>query len=288
MEITSNFLESHWPLSNVVVGDILQKSGERITGRLQAKEGEFVYKIADERKTGTSLDKELIIFDFLPNKGFPHITKLLRTRKDGLYHSEENRCIYLLEYVEGKNPEPTPETYRKLGEITAELHAIEGYPYETEFDTNVIAKKDLPERAENFPFKEEYLKLVSSLPDFSPLPKALIHTDIGTVNTIERPDGSMVLIDWDDVGMGPAVLDIGIPLLQQFTSEDGQFFKENAQAFYGAYFSTRTMSPEEKGHIFDAGLFIALDYIIYGDTNKRWQRIQWALEHKKELESAFI
>ena len=285
MGIESLFIEAHWPLSNVVIGSVLQESGERITGQLQSTEGNFIYKIADESKKSTSLDKDLFIFEFLSERGFPHIPKLLKTRNARLYHIEEGRCIYLLEYIAGKNLESTPETYQKLGEITAKLHNIAGYPYETEFDTKVIIKEHLPERVDKLSFKEEYLKLVNSLPDFSGLPKALIHTDIGRLNAIEKRDGNLVLVDWDDVGAGPAVLDISFPLIQQFISEDCSFFPENAQAFYRSYFSRRKMSKEEKTYIFDAGLFFALDYIAYGDVHKRWQRIQWALKHREEIES---
>ena len=136
-------------------------------------------------------------------------------------------------------------------------------------------------KAERLSFKQEYLEVVQSLPSFDELPEALIHTDIGPGNAIDKENGDLVLIDWDDVGVGTRVLDIAFPLIQQFISEDREFLEENASAFYATYFSELKLTESEMNNLFPAALFIALMYIIYGDTEKRWKRIQWAIENRK-------
>lgn len=283
------FFEKTWPLSNVFVGDMLKTTeGGRTVAVINANEGKFVYKIADQWKTKYALNRDLLAFELLPQKGFTHIPLLLKTREGSTYTAIEDRFIYLLEYVGDKNPEPTSETYTKLGQITAELHQIQNYPHKTEFRTAPIIAKDLVSIAEKLPFKQDYLKLVQQLPSFGGLPEALIHTDISPGNAIEKENGNLVLIDWDDVGVGTRILDIAFPLIQQFISEDGEFLEENARAFYTAYFSKIKLTETEIRKLFPAALFIALMYIIYGNTEKRWKRIQWAINNQKVLERVIL
>ncbi len=285
MQITTDFFQEHWLFSNVSIGEILKTTeGSRAVGIINTSEGTFVYKVTDEWKTIEALSRDLRAFELLPQKGFTHIPRLFKT-KDGNTHAEiENRFVYLLEYVGDKNPEPTAETFAKLGEITAELHQIQNYPYKTEFHPSPIIAKDLVSIADKLPFRDEYLKLVRSLPTFDSLPQALIHTDISPGNAIEKENGDLVLIDWDDVGVGIRVLDIAFPLIQQFISEDCEFSEDNARAFYGAYCSKVKLTEDEMNNLFPAALFIALMYIMYGDTEKRWKRIRWAIENRMILE----
>ena len=125
---------------------------------------------------------------------------------------------------------------------------------------------------------------MQSLPTFEALPEAFIHTDVAPTNAIERQNGDLTFIDWDDAGVGTRVLDVGFPLIQQFVSEERQFLERNARAFYGAYFSRMKLTDEEMRHIFPAALLIALMYIKYGDTLKRWRRIEWAIENRGALD----
>ena len=101
--------------------------GKRIVGAFTASEGAFVYKVADRWKTKEALDGDLLAFELLPQMGFRHIPMLLRTSQDRSHAEVEGRLIYLLEYVGDKSPAPTPETYSRLGELTAELHLVRGY-----------------------------------------------------------------------------------------------------------------------------------------------------------------
>lgn len=285
MELSANFFQTHWPVSSVSIGDTLKTTdGGRNVAIVNTNEGKFVYKIADKWKTKDVLNRDLLAFELLLQKGFMHVPRLLKTKDGNLYAEIEGRFIYLLEYVGNKNPKPTIQTYAKLGKITAELHQIQDYPYKTEFHPAPIIAKDLVSIAERLPFKESYLKVVESLPSFDGLPEALIHTDIAPGNAIEKANGDVVLIDWDDIGVGIRILDISFPLIQQFISEDAEFSENNARAFYAAYFSKLKLTETEMNNIFPAALFIALMYIIYGDMEKRWKRIQWAIENRKMLE----
>jgi Ser/Thr protein kinase RdoA (MazF antagonist) len=289
MNITKNLIEEYWPLSQVKIENKFNQidNVERKVGFIASKQGKFIYKIADPYKTQKALNNDLKVFPLLAEKGFTHIPKLLRTKDNNNYLQKDGKFIYILEYIEGTHPQEDPKNYKKLGEIMAELHNIQNYPYNTEFSANYVIHHDLQDIARKFPFRKEYLELVKQQPNYDQFPRTLIHTDIGPGNAIVKSDGEIILIDWDDAGVGTTILDLGYPLIQQFVSEDLEFKEENAKAFYGSYFSKRIISDLEKNHIFDAALFFSLMYIVYGNTEKRWNRIQWALKNRVKLTKVY-
>ncbi len=288
MFLESKDIEAYWPLTGVRLGPILKKTdGNRSVSIIDSNEGKYICKIADEWKTSEYLKKDLLAYELLPARNFHHISKLLKTNNNQPYVEVTGKNVYLLEYVEGENPIPSRITYTKLGGIIAELHSVMDYPYPTQFQPLAIIQNDLPSLVRDQPFQAEYMDIVRSLPDFNALPTTLIHTDVAPVNAIEKSDGEIILIDWDDVGVGVRILDIAFPLIQQFTSEDCEFNTGIAKAFYNAYKAKIQLTDKELDRIFDAALFIALMYIIYGNIEKRWNRIQWSLKNRSTLEQVF-
>ncbi len=272
--------ENFWPLTNVKIGKILQKSGERIVCEISANEGIFVFKVADPSKTEEKIKLDTFVFDFLKAKSFQNIPTLLKTKEGENYQNLDGKFVYVMERIDGNAPERTPKNWARLGEIAAKLHDISDYPYKTLFTVELEMPK-FTETATKLSFAEEYMTLVESLPNFSGLSTSLIHTDIGPHNAVQRKDAVIVLTDWDDAGVGITILDLGFPLICHFVTHELEFEKEKASAFYNAYFAKRDLSDKEKTLIFDAGLFFALMYIPYGDIEKHWQRIKFAVENKE-------
>ena len=288
MEVTPELIEKVWPLTDVSVGDPLKEAaGNRKVFSVNAKEGKFIAKTTDEYKKREPLIHGLRAFELLPQKGFTHIPKLLKPRPGELFYEENGKFLYLIEYIDGKQPEASTVTYTKLASLAADLHAVQDYPYQTEFDPNTIIAKDLRTLVEDKPYQNEYLSILDSLPDFTVLPKSVIHTDLAPVNSVERLNGEIVLIDLDDIGVGIRVLDIAFPLIQQFVTEDCEFHDDQAQAFYKTYRSKIELTDVELDMVFPAALFIAMMYIVYGEQEKRWKRILWALMNQSKLEQVF-
>lgn len=157
--------EAFWPLTNAKIGKILQKSGERMVYEISAEEGEFVFKIADPSKTKEGIINDTFVFDFLKNKNFPHVPKLLKTKDRANYHKIEGKFVYVMERVEGNLPERTAENWRQLGEIAARLHDVSEYPHKTLF----TIQSEMPKFngiADKLPFGKEYMKIVDRLPNF--------------------------------------------------------------------------------------------------------------------------
>lgn len=281
--ITKQLIESNWPLNNVEIGKVIQQKGQRAVYDIVSTEGNFVIKIVDESKNGDDLQKELTVFDFLPANGFSCVPKLLKNKVGNSFVEKDGKFFVIMEKIEGKHPEPNPKTYAKLGELTAKLHLVKNYPYKTSF----IFASELPKLVENakrYSFGEEYLKLVNSLPNFDIFSHSLIHTDIAPLNVMEKENGDIIILDWDDTGMGVTLFDLGFPLIQQFVWEDKNFFdKESAKAFYDNYFTVKKLPKEEKDQIFNAALFYALMYLPWENCDNAWKRIQLALSKKDEI-----
>lgn len=282
MGLTTEFIEENWPIAKVELGKLFQTSGERVVGLIESDKGKFVYKIADPWKAETAIKRDLSAFDFLNSIGFKHISTILRTKEGKVFAKKDGQFIYLMTFVEGKNPEPTPENYGQLGKITAELHNVKGFPFETEFKAGIVIE-DLKKNSKEYSFGKEYTEILNNLPDFECFPKSLIHTDISTGNSMKEENGNIILLDWDDVGIGTRIFDLGQPF-GHFVSEDLEFYEERARAFYSAYFKEIELTQAEIDHILDAAIFYACMYLIYGDMEKRWRRIKWSIENRDKLE----
>lgn len=287
MKLTAEIIKQNWPVSEVRIGDQLKETGASQVTVVHALEGKFICKSAHAWKIPAALDRDLSTFEYLPAQGFSHIPKLLKTRDEQRFAIIEQALVYMLEYIEGQNPEQNSETYAALGKLTTELHNIQNFPFKTDFNPRLIIP-DLIKNGEKFKFKDEYIDVLNQIPNFENLSQVLIHTDIAPVNSILKSNGEMILIDWDEVGVGPAVLDLGAPLINQFITEDGILKEDCLQSYYQSYFSLRKITREDLSFIFDAGLFWACMYIGYGDTAKRWERIKWAIGNRGKLESFIL
>lgn len=284
MDIKIEIIEKIWGLRNVVCEKVFSGDNERMIALISSDKGKFVYKLTSPWKDASALEKDTAVFDILNSLGKPYISKIFKTVEGKNFANIGDRFVCLFEYIEGENPKPTAETYRKLGTITADLHSVSDYPHKTDFDPNYIAEHNFIENAKGFSFANEYLSIARTLPSFSKFSQTLIHTDISHGNSIEKDDGSLVLIDWDDNGVGPVVLDLGY-VLGQCISEDLEINKDMAAAFFHAYLQKKTIDPEDRKGIFDGCLFFHLMYIIHGDVPKRWNKIQWLIKNREAVES---
>ncbi|HKR81380.1 MAG TPA: phosphotransferase [Candidatus Saccharimonadales bacterium] len=281
-----DYISQNWPLTNPTI-ELLKKSGERTVYKVIADEGTFIFKIADPSKSEATVLKDTQILRFFEEVNYP-APQLLLSRSGTNYVLHEGKCVYAISYLEGNEPENNKENYAKLGEVMARLHSLQGYTIPTDFTAEVEIPTMLA-RAKKFNMDAHYIELVKALPDFSRFPTCLIHTDIGSHNSIQLTTGEIVLVDWDDAGIGTRILDLGFPLICDFVTKDLRFEKDRAEAFYKAYCSIITLTDEEKAHLFDAGLFYALSYTIFDDSGiveGQWRKVLWAIEHKNEILSA--
>ena len=264
MEI-KQVVQENWPVTVETI-EVLKQSGERVVYKVTTDKGSFTFKIADPSKSRKDVANDTSIFQFLEDQNFP-APRILKTSDQKNFIKVEDKYIYALTYLEGETPDPTIENYRKLGDLTARLHKLKGYKIRTKF-TPASQKPYFAEKEEKF--GERYSALVKSLPTFTGYPECLIHTDIGLHNSVQLKNGDIVLVDWDDAGVGTRILDIGFPLLSSFTSDSLDYQINESQAYYSTYLSEIRLTKEEKQHIWDAGLFFALMYFPTQNGQADW------------------
>ena len=287
MEISKELIESNWPLTEVVIEAMPKQGKGGIVGIVVAKEGKFTYKIAGSWKTAKNLDRDLSAYEFLNEKQFPYISELLNTKDNKRFIQIDGKLIYLIKFIEGNHPKSDVSTYAELGKITATLHNIKDFPFESDYRP-AFAIPDAIKNADKFSFKDEYIEVLKSIRSFDGLTMVPIHTEITPGNVIQKSDGTIMVIDWDEVGIGPAVLDLGVGLVCHLITNDFKIREDEAKAYFKAYFDLRQMSKEERGYIFDAGIYWATLWVQWFDDHEaRWNVIKWAIKNKDKIEALY-
>jgi Ser/Thr protein kinase RdoA (MazF antagonist) len=281
--IDPNIITSYWPLTNVVVTNWSEQGRGGCVGYINSKQGMFIYKIAGSWKTKEAIEDNLTCLEFI-NKNTQSISpSLLQTKEGTKCKQVHDKIIYILQCIEGQKPEESIENYFLLGSQLANLHCLTGVLPNTRFTSNEI-KKNILDQASSYSFEEDMKSVLTNIPSFLDVPHVLIHCDPSLSNCIKTTENNLVLIDWDEVGTGPSVIDLGAFLIQQFVTEDCVFNTEYAQSFYAGYNSIRRLSPVEIENIFWSGILRGCFYLPFGDIQKRWRRITWSLENRNLLE----
>jgi Ser/Thr protein kinase RdoA (MazF antagonist) len=283
MEIELPLIEQRWRLHNVRLKRTLTSFGSQGVYHLQAEEGDFVFKQV-VATAGQALGRQLFLVEWLQAHDFSHVPKLLKCENDEAYSQFGDSLGYLYHFIPGVTPAATPAHYAQLGDLAASLHQIEGYPHPVAWSIRDIVGHIIHDRAPHVPaeFRQAYIELAHSLPAMDDLPRALIHGDLALVNTVKGVDDELTLIDWDGGGLGIRLFDVAY-LLFQWLSDELTFDQTSAQAFFRAYLTKQLLSDREFAHLLDLSLLLPLNFILFGDPAKKWQRIRWLHEHRTEI-----
>ena len=136
---------------------------------------------------------------------------------------------------------------------------------------------------EGYPaLRDDLLQAWSDLGDLNDLPAAMIHTDVCFENTIQTATGEVVLIDWDDAGLAPALQDVGYFLVHEAIPSGDAVDWDRARAFLDGYQSERPLETREWDRLADALVFGALAYVLAPWESKiyhlNWQRLRCVRE----------
>jgi methyltransferase (TIGR00027 family) len=129
------------------------------------------------------------------------------------------QAVLVTQFVDGRAPRPTQQTFRQLGELLGRLHALPGAPtrsggawhhlaLEGGPDAEIAALRALLDaRAHVSDEQQESLaalrRRVAALDDLRDLPRAFTHPDFVAANAIVAPAGGPVIIDWAGAGVAP-------------------------------------------------------------------------------------
>lgn len=169
---------------------------------------------------------------------------------------------------------------RQMGELTARLHLLgENKLYSNKASWNIVkTRKFFLQQVQ----KTKYHKLkywndvipnatqaFKTLPNMESLPQSIIHTDIHPGNIIQTNNSGLIITDWDDAGVGPAILDVGYILVHQcITFARKNSFKpiihnDFAKSFLDAYEKLRPLTKQELKNLTYAMRFGALAYVFH-------------------------
>ena len=100
--------------------------------------------------------------------------------------------------------------------------------------------------------------------DLDDMPKAIVHTDVHWGNTVRTPAGDMMLIDWDDAGLGPAIQDMGYFIAHKavLPTEGVRWAPEMSIAFLQGYEQARPLSDAERQALPHSIVYGAPSYVL--------------------------
>lgn len=169
---------------------------------------------------------------FLQRQAYP-APRVLHTRTGVLVAGAHGwRCL-VTTYVHGAQPEPTVEALRALGTAVGRLHALAGANESSVGLSYWPPRRAVPDTlahlhsvAELIPprwreMHAAYCRTLETLLHGPTLPATLIHGDAWLGNAVADGRGELVLVDWDEAGLGVAVLDLGRLLLSAHWGLDG-------------------------------------------------------------------
>jgi hypothetical protein len=280
-------IERDWPLTGVEIMGQFEAYRTRAVTRLRAEEGEFVAK-CDPHADSLRVSERLELVERLRATGYRHAPAVVRTRTGAMVARWHSQTVWILECVPfplTADGRPDPQVWEELGTAGARLNGYhdERVAFEVPVDA---ALHEMAEWARGRSFEQPYLDLLGRLRHLGWLQgSAVIHGEINEANAARRGDGCPVLLDWDNAGCGPTALEYGSPLVMRFVSlDDLQLDHAVAEAFYGAYLGAGGEVDPELA--VDVGLYTALRYMRFAETERRWRRAWHAAEHRSELVAA--
>lgn len=120
-----------------------------------------------------------------------------------------------------------------------------------------------------------------------PSPIAIVHGQPSPGNLVQRPDGSVTLLDWDESGTGPIALDLGYPLICVLLTEKPDWREDRARAFYRGYRDRSTGSLPSPDDVFAAALLHGMRSAMFANQTARLRRVRYALNEGDRLIRAF-
>lgn len=223
--------------------------GVRVQGegvRLPGEGGQQVFKVeldggevwtvrlGPASRSREKLVAETNVLRFLSRKFFPAPGLKPTLTGEALFEWQPDCWGYALEYIEGQHPgkplqvggQPGPmldlASVAGLGRLLGRLHnlafqAADGLPEFTWLDDVPIVGEWADLAAQHPAWSEragEVSVILKNLPvtKLKSLPRVLTHTDAHEGNLLWTPQGELYLLDWENAGPEPAVIDCALAL----------------------------------------------------------------------------
>lgn len=223
----------------------------------------YLLKVSND-KCHKQLTKEQEVLHHLKVEGYPYSLIPFKTNKGELVYEYSNFSGVLYPFVDGIPPGPSDQTCYGIGKALAKLHQIKAVstirPHEevgfgADEIISFVSSSDCPDD-----FKESFQNIFpDNLEDFrsNVWDSGLIHGDLYYDNTLFDNNKLAYLLDFEQAGLGPFILDIGISM-SGTCLEKGRILPELVTSYLQGYESERPLQGNEIEHLTDAiiiGLF---------------------------------
>lgn len=277
----------NWELENPKIIGRFNENSPRLIFKINASSRDYILKGQPCSVSENTVKSNVNAHLFLGNKN-GMAPKLYPTKNGEFYINDQGYWFYLMEFIDGRQMEETPEDEYRIGQAARKLHALQGYntkspdPY-----TKSLFYTWFRERS----FVKEFDAILDSIPDFEILDQCFVHTDIGPHNTMLRQDGEVIFIDLDDTGIGSRYLDLGWPFIMQFVdlnhdTDEMNYRFDLALNFLRGYFGESKISREEYDLIFYGAMQMHISYMqSYGPdaVEALWRILLFGMEQKELL-----
>ena len=283
---TENVL-THWKLENPEIGDQFNKDSGRLIYKVTTATGEYLLKGLPGSTPEAVIRGNVQAHLFLGNE-HGMAPALCPTKTGSYYVSFRGYWFYLMEFIDGRQMEETPEDEYKLGQATRKMHALQGYSVKSPMTQSKARYYTwFRDRA----FADEFDAILDAIPDFETLDQCFVHTDVGPHNAMLRGDGSVAFIDLDDTGIGSRYLDLGWPFIMQFVdfnheTEEMRYRFNLAEAFLRGYYGGESILREEYDLVFQGAVQMHISYMqTYGPyaVDSLWKILRFGIEQKEAL-----
>ena len=277
----------NWELRNPRVEEQLNGKPPRMVYKIQTDSGLFVLKGFPCATPEATIRGNVQAHLFLGNeKGLAPL--LYSLKNGGYYFCDQGYWFYLMEFIEGRQMEETPEDEYRLGQTAKKLHMLRGYSLKSPEDQG---KKRFYDWFRDRPFVREFDAILDTLPDFEKLDQCFVHSDIGPHNAMVTRDGRVVFIDLDDSGIGSRYLDLGWAFIMQFVdfnheTDEMKYRFDLAESFLKGYYDEKGISREEYDLIFYGAEQMHISYMkSYGPyaVDALWKILNYGMEQKEKL-----
>lgn len=221
--------------------------------RLQTQSGVYLFKISND-KNYDQLAQEQRLLLYLHEKKYPYsLCPIALKDKSHIYHYEDYFGV-IYPFIEGIPPGPGDQTCRAIGEALAKLHLIELPPAdyirpheEVGFGVEQMAKYCMTSTCPE-DFKVAFETICPDRGESfknSQFERRIIHGDLYYDNTLFDHNHLAAVLDFEQGGIGEAILDLGISI-SGTCLEKGFVSFGLVESFLRGYESIRPLSKMEK------------------------------------------
>ena len=236
--------------------------------KLTTTDGEFLLKICDE-KDSAELNMQISLLQHLYQHAYPTVYPILTKDQHHLIH-ETFGSVMLYPFLQGTQPQPSPNTLAQLGEALAKLHRIPPIAGLPPFAMGISQMLPFLQEVEDTEFAThsfvELLKLQLEEiehPLNAPLPKGLLHGDLFLDNTLFDGEDLVAILDFEEGCYDTLLIDVGMTIIGCCYTSDHRLNLKAVRRFLDAYNVVRPLTDSEWKHLDDFVHYAALSIAFW-------------------------